>query len=110
MTALGRCRTLAFPLPYCSGRFAVLAAPDALLQEQVGSEHEGDRWHGEDQGSYPAGRSERLVDGMEDVEGDRGGAVSGLVTVHSPAGTADSPRPFTVGESQDDEGAADRPR
>jgi IPT/TIG domain len=38
------------------------------------------------------------------------GAVSGLVTVHSPAGTADSPRPFTVGEPQDDEGAADRPR
>jgi IPT/TIG domain len=26
------------------------------------------------------------------------GAVSGLVTVHTPAGTADSPRPFTVGE------------
>jgi hypothetical protein len=26
------------------------------------------------------------------------GAVSGLVTVHTPAGVADSPRPFTVGE------------
>jgi hypothetical protein len=26
------------------------------------------------------------------------GAVSGLVTVHTPAGIADSPRPFTVGE------------
>ncbi|HET9557658.1 MAG TPA: IPT/TIG domain-containing protein, partial [Actinomycetota bacterium] len=26
------------------------------------------------------------------------GAVSGLVTVHTPAGMADSPRPFTVGE------------
>jgi hypothetical protein len=26
------------------------------------------------------------------------GAVTGLVTVHSPAGTADSPRPFTVAE------------
>jgi hypothetical protein len=26
------------------------------------------------------------------------GAVDGLITVHSPAGTADSPRPFTVGE------------
>jgi hypothetical protein len=26
------------------------------------------------------------------------GAVDGLITIHTPAGTADSPRPFTVGE------------
>lgn len=37
------------------------------------------------------------------------GAVSGLVTVHSPAGTADSPRPFTVGEPAEASPAAEQP-
>ena len=38
------------------------------------------------------------------------GAVSGLVTVHTPAGVADSPRPFTVGELRQAAGAAPTPR
>jgi hypothetical protein len=46
----------------------VLAAPDALLQQKMRRQHEGDRWHGKDQGGDPASGGELLVDGVEDVK------------------------------------------